>query len=165
MIHQNLNKIDIYKHSSIIYMRKPNNKIISWITILLIGSILFGVLIFFYKYNIQNIYYARVEKNDEEDDKSYIVLNVDEEFIEMKNRNYLEINNIEYKCHLLSFSNNYFLYNDKKYWEVRYECELPEELNFNSNILKVKLNYRKTTLFKELKNKVRKGLKNARTKN
>ena len=154
--------IDIFNNSSVIYMRKANSKIISWINILLIGSILFLALIFFYKYHIEDIYYSNVVKTEEE---NYIVLNVDEKFINIKNRNYLQINDEDYKCHLISFSDNYYVFNDKKYWEVRYECDIPEELNLNNNIVKVKINYRKTTLFKEFVTKIRKEVQNARTKN
>lgn len=156
------NNVDIFTNSSIIYMRKPSNKINYWINILLIGSILFGLIACFYEYTIFNIYYSKVVESDE---NSYVHITVDESFISSKNRNYLTLNNIDCKCHLNSLSDNYYLINNEKFWEAIYECEIPEELDIDNNILEVKINKRKTTLFKELINLFRKELKNARIKN
>lgn len=158
---QKFNSIDIFFNSSVIYKRKPSIKVISWISILLISSVIFGLIMCFYKYDISNIYYARVINND---DENYIHFSVDESFISMKNRNYLEINNKEYKCHLSSFSDNYYLVNSEKIWEVYFDCELPDELNINDNLIEVRVEKRRTTLFKELIMKLRKEFKDGRIK-
>ncbi len=158
---QKFNNIDIFNNSSVIYKRKASTKITSWISILIISSIIFGLIMYFYQYDISNIYYAHVVNND---DDNYLYFTVDESFISMKNRNYLEINGRDYKCHLSSFSDNYYLVNSKKIWEVYFDCELPEELNINDNLVEVRVEKRRTTLFKELMNKLRKEIKNGRIK-
>lgn len=161
-MYQKYDNLDIFNNSKAVYMQKTNNKIISYITIIFIVSILFLLLSVFYKYEIFNIYYGKVYKQD---DESYLILNVDSDFINVSKRNYLEINNEIVKCHLKSFSDNYVIYNNKKYWEVTYECELPEELNVNNNMLEIKINRRETTLFNEFLSKMKWGIKNGRTKN
>lgn len=154
---QKFNDIDIFNNSSVIYKRKSSSKITSWISILLMSSLIFCLIIYFYEYNISDIYYAKVVKND---DENYLYFSVDQSFISMKNRNYLEINGDEYKCHFSSFSDNYYLIDNKKIWEVYFDCELPNELNINDNLVEIRLEKRRTTLFKEMVNKLRKELKN-----
>ena len=155
-MYQKYESLNIYDNSSIVYMRKASSKIISWFNILIIGSIIFGIICFKYKYNISNFYYAKVVNTDED---NYISVDVDEEFIELKNRNYLVINNDEVKCHLISFSDNYFLENSQKHWIVNYECNLSDDINVNNNLVEVEVEKRKTTLFKELCSKIRKRVK------
>ena len=92
-------------------------------------------------------------------------MTVDSDFISIRNRNYLEIDGKETKCKLKMFSDKYFYLNQKKYWDVTYRCELDEELNVNDNVIEVRVDKRKTTLFKELVSKIKKGVKNARVKN
>ena len=76
----------------------------------------------------------------------------------------MKINNIDCTCHLNDFSDNYYISSGKKYWNVSYNCELPNKLNVNNSIVKVQINKRKTTLFKELANKLKEEIKIARTK-
>lgn len=154
---QKFNNIDIFNNSSVIYKRKSSSKITSWISILLMSSLTFCLIIYFYEYNISDIYYAKVVKND---DENYLYFSVDQSFISMKNRNYLEINGDEYKCHFSSFSDSYYLIDNKKIWEVYFDCELPNELNINDNLVEIRIEKRRTTLFKEMVNKLRKELKN-----
>jgi len=161
MIQKKYDDLDIFNNSSVVYMKKTNNRIISYVVILIIFSVLFLSLAFFYKFEIFNIYYGKVY---EQDDETYVVLNVDSDFINISKRNYLEINNKSIKCHLNSFSDNYVVYNNKKYWEVTYECELPDELNVNNNMIEIKIDRRTTTLFNEFIKKVKRGIKNGRTK-
>ena len=161
-MHQKYDSLDMFNNSSIVYMKKTNNKIISFITILIVFSILFLLLAIFYKFEVFNIYYGKVYK---EEDNTYVVFNVDSDFINVSKRNYLEINKKSIKCHLDSFSDNYILYNNKKYWEVTYTCELPEELSLDNNMLEIRIDRRSTTLFNELRRKVERGIKNGRTKN
>ena len=153
---QKFSNIDIFNNSSIIYNRKSSSKIASWISILLISSLIFSLIIYFYEYDVSSIYYAKVVKND---DDNYLYFSVDQSFISMKNRNYLEINGDEYKCHLSSFSDNYYLIDNKKVWEVYFDCELPEEVNINDNLVEIRVEKRRTTLFKEIVNKLRKEFK------
>ena len=149
-------EIDIYNNSSVIYYRKNNIFIPFWITILFVGLFLLIMISCFYKYTLVDIYYGKIINND---DSNYIMLEVDEEFILRKKRNYLNINNEDYKCQLVDSSDKYYILNDKKYFNISYECEIPEEINVNNNIVKVKIDKRKTTILNELIIKIRKELK------
>lgn len=161
-MYQKFDNLSIFNNSSVIYKRKPNSIITSWISILLVATLLFCLIAFFYKYSISNIYYAKVINTE---DENYITINVDQDFISMKNRNYLKIGDDEYKCHLISSSDNYYIMNSKKYWQVNYDCDLPDELNINDSLIEVHIEMRETTLFKELIRKIRKEIKNGRLKN
>lgn len=156
------NDINVFKNSSIIYKRKISDITIYWIHVLLIGSFIFTFIAFFYEYELYDYYYGKITNIDEE---NYISLTVDENYISSKNRNYLTINEVDYKCKLSSFSDDYYLISNIKYWNVIYECELPEKLNVNNSIIQVKINKRSTTIFKELKRKAKEVIKNARTRN
>ena len=124
--------------------------------------VLILALLLFYKFNIYDIYQGTITKTEEE---NYLYLLVDEQFNNVKNRNYLIIDKKEYSCHLLEFSDNYYLVNNSKYWDAKYECELPDEININKNNVRVSIFRRKTTLGKELFLKVRGAINNARIKN
>ena len=143
-------------------MQKTSSKIISWISILFLTTLLLLTIAIFYKFEIFNIYYAKVIRDE---DNSYVVFNADEDFINMRNRNFLVINEKDTRCHLIDFSDNYIVYENNKYWEVSYTCELPDELNINDNIVKIRLDKGKTTLFKMFIKKLKRGIENARVKN
>ena len=160
--YQKYEEIDIYNNSAVIYLRKPSVKISCWVNILVFCILIFICMALFYEYKISNIYYAKVSIEEEQ---SYIYMTVDNSFISYKNRNYLNINGEDYPCHLESFSDNYYLVNSKKMWDVIYSCEIPENLKFDGNILQVEINVRKTTIYKEFVNKLRKELDDGRIKN
>lgn len=155
-MYQKYESINIFDNASIIYMRKTSPKIISWFNILIIGSILFFIIGTNYHFKISNIYYAKVFNTEE---SNYISIDVDEDFISIKNRNYLNIDDEDYKCHLKSFSDNYYIINSQKHWVAKFECDLPDDINVNGNLVEVKVEKRKTTLFKELTTKIRKRVK------
>ena len=113
----------------------------------------------FYKFNLYDIYQGTIIKTD---DNNYLYLLVDENFYNLKNRNYLIINKKEYKCHLSEFSDNYYLVDNKKYWNAKYECNLPDEINVHNSQVKVMIHKRKTTLGKELVLKVKEATNNER---
>ncbi len=161
-IQQKYDTIDAFSNSAIIFKRKASPKIISWISVLLIGSILLILTMILYQYDVYSIYYAKVVNNDE---VNHLEIVVDDRFIQNENRNYLEINGNITKCHLLSVSGNYYLLDGVKYWNVIYECNLPSELNINNNVIEVKMDMGKQTLLEVLKNKIRKVVHDARIRN
>lgn len=156
------NSIDIFNNSSYIYMRKPESSIATWNNIVFITCFIFCLISCFYEFNISNVYYAKIINNEE---KNIVYMQVDDSFINIKNRNYLRINDEEIKCNLVDFSDKYFVLNSKKYWEVSYKCELSDEINIDGNIIKVEVQMRKTTLFKEIIRSLRRKFENERIKN
>lgn len=158
---KNYSGIDVFINSSVIYKRYCDNKIIYYILSVLILMIAIVLVSFIYKFEIYDIYYGKVII---EDNKSFVNISVDNSFINSVKRNYLEVNDKEYKCSLVEYSDTYYLVNDDKVWNVLYECELPEILKVNNNLLEIKLNKKKTTLIKIVYEKIRRGFKNARIK-
>ncbi len=161
-MHQKLAKIDIFNNAQIIFDRKLESKIYIWVIVLIVISGLFIFISLFYRYETYDIYYGKVV-NDTED--NYLTFTVGEDFISKKNRNYLIINDEDIKCHLLKMSDNYYLIDGSKYWDVFFECELGQELNFNSNVLEVKIDNGSTTLYQYFIAKLRKVVKSGRIKN
>ena len=155
-------KIDAFNCSKIIYLRKMPKIITIWLIIMTTLFMSTMILVFFYKFNLYDIYQGKIIKQEQD---NHIELIVDEEFYNIRNRNYLIIDKKEYKCHLLDFSDNYYLINNKKYWNAKYECDLPEDLNINNNILSIYILKRETTIGKELYLKIKEEIKHARIKN
>lgn len=151
--------INVFKNKSVIYLRKGDYRVISWITILVLFTMMLMTLCVFYKFESFAIYHAQVI-NTEED--NYIILLADNEFLKSKRRNYLEINDKESKCSLIDADNNYVIINNSKYWQVNYECELSDDDNINNNLLEIKIRYDKQSLFQYILQKIRKEHENAR---
>ena len=63
MIQKKYSSINSFNNSSIVYGRKESLFLISWIYIFIIGSIVLISISLFYKFNIFNMYYAKVIKN------------------------------------------------------------------------------------------------------
>ena len=95
MIQKKYSSINSFNNSSIVYGRKESLFLISWIYIFIIGSIVLISISLFYKFNVFNMYYAKVIKNKNE---NYIYMTIDSDFVSLRNRNYLEIDGEERKC-------------------------------------------------------------------
>lgn len=155
------NSIDIFNNREVLYKNKSNYKVISWITILLIGSIVLLLITFFYKFRLFSIYTGKIVKNEKD---NYIELNVDDSFLKYKNRNYYIINDKKSRCHIKEIVDSYYV-NDKKYYNVKINCDLNKEININNSILDIKVDEGKVTLFEVFTKKIKKGIKDARIKN
>lgn len=134
--------IDIYNNSAIILNRKTPNIIKSWITILSILSLLFIVILFipFNSYNSFNGYVII------EDNKSYINLINETEFPINKN-NKLYIKDKKYKYEVINIDNNNILLN----------VNLDNSIKINNNVVVVNILKDRTSLFKIIINKIKKG--------
>lgn len=157
----NFEAIDVFNNSSIIYKRKTPNGIISWINILVIGSLIFFLIISLYEYEDYNIYKGIVVKNSEE---NYIYLFADDNFFPLKNRNYFIVENKKCRGHVVLISDDYYIMNNSKYRKVNIECELPKDLNIDKNVLDIKVDKGKVTILKKVIRKIKKGINNGKIK-
>ena len=111
--------------------------------------LLFFFLGLFIPYKRNKIYYGQVM--DE-----YLLL-----YVEDKNRIYLksmyEINDKITNCRLEKSNKEYLILENQKYFEIYLDCDFNEKYLTNE-ILEVKIHIPETTLFKELKLKIMKGL-------
>ena len=135
--------IDIYNNSAIILNNKTPNFINSWIIILIILSLLF-VIISFIPFNIYSTYNGIVIENYKE---FYISLNLEKSDFPINKNNKLYIKDKNYKYKILSIENNNMLISIK----------LKDDVKINNNIVVVNILKNRTTLFKIIKNKIKKG--------
>lgn len=157
----NYSSIDIFNNREVLYKNNSNNKVISWITIVILGSVVLLSISLFYKFKLYSIYNGKVIKNEKD---NYIELNVDDSFFKYKNRNYYIINEKKYRCHINEIADSYYI-SEKKYYSVKINCDISKDININNSIVEIKVDEGKVTLFEVFVKKIKKGIKNARIKN
>ena len=136
-------KLDIYNNSAIILEKKTPKKIISWITILIILTLIFLFLSFL----PFNLYKTKVGYVDIVDNNSYIVLPIDESDFPVHKNKKLFIKNKKYNYKIMK------LESDKLILKIN----LDNNLKIQNNIVKLNILKDRTTLFKIIKNKIKKG--------
>jgi len=141
--------IDIYNDSAIILERKMPSKIFSWITILIIAITIFILLSIFLKFNKYETYLGIIDNNR-------VIIYYDSKDIPFKNH-LLFIDGKNYTYQVESVNSEAVYMESKKYYEV--VIKLEQTLDFSSNLLNVTFKGEKTTLFNELKRKVRDSYK------
>ena len=138
-----MDKIDIYNDSAIILEKKTPKKIISWITILIILTLIFLFLSFL----PFNLYKTKVGYVNIVDNNSYIVLPIDESDFPVHKNKKLFIKNKKYNYKIMK------LESDKLILKIN----LDNNLKIQNNIVKLNILKDRTTLFKIIKNKIKKG--------
>jgi len=147
--------IDIFNNIHTIIKRKINPYINIYIAIMIIILSIF--IIFSIKYEYTNKYKIKGQIIIE-DNKYFIRTYIEEEKIEVI-YNELVFNNIKIKFKIKSLGNEYLIDNNsKKYYEVNLLFELDSKYLINNNIIDMYFIEEKTTLYKKLKNKIKKGI-------
>ena len=138
-----MDKLDIYNDSAIILKSKIPKNIISWITILIILTILFIAfsLIPF------NIYKSLIGYVDIIDNNSYLILNVDYSDFPVNNDNKLYIKKNKYTYKIVSIEKD----------KLILSLDLDNNLKLQNNMIVVNILKNRTTLFKIIKDKIKKG--------
>ena len=138
-----MDNLDIYNDSAIILDNKTPKKIISWITILIMLLILF--LIFsFIPFNVYKPLIGYVEIKD---NNSYLILDINESDFPINKDNKLYIKNEKYDYKIISVKDN----------KLIISINLSNNLKINGNTITVNILKNRTTLFKIIKNKIKKG--------
>ena len=135
--------IDIYNNRAIILENKTPSLIKSWIIILTLLSILF-ITILFIPYNRYITYNGYVMLKD---DNSYISLNINKNDFPIKNKNKLYIENDEYKYKIISIEKNNLILS----------INLKDNIKINNNLVVLNILKDRTTLFKKIKTRLKKG--------
>ena len=138
-----MDNLDIYNDSAIILNNKTPKKIISWITILIILMILF-VIFCFIPFNIYKPFvgYVNIKNND-----SYIILNLNDSDFPINKKNKLYIKNKEYNYKIINLKDNQILLN----------IDLDKNLKIQNNVVTLNILKDRTTLYKMIKDKLKKG--------
>ena len=134
--------IDIYNNSAIILNKKTPNIIKSWIIILIILSLLF-IFILFIPFNIYNSFngYIIIENNE-----SYINI-IDETEIPINKKDKLYIKDKKYKYEVININNE----------NILLKVNLEDNIKINNNFVVVNILKARTSLFKLIQIKIKKG--------
>ena len=138
-----MDKLDIYNDSAIILDKKTPKKIISWITILIILTLLF-VMFSFIPFNT---YKHLVGYVDIVDNNSYLILNLNNSDFPVNNNNKLYIQNRQYNYKIVMIEED----------KLILSINLDNNLKIQNNIVTANILKNRTTLFKLMKNKIKKG--------
>jgi len=135
--------IDIYNSSAIILESEVPSFIKYWIIILVILCILF-ITISFIPFNIYNAYTGIVIQNNKE---FYISLILEKSDFPINKNNKLYIKNNSYKYKILNIEDD----------NVLISVKLEDDIKINNNIVAVNILKDRTTLYKIIKNRIKKG--------
>lgn len=136
-------KLDIYNDSAIILEKKTPKKIISWITILIILLSLF-VSSSMVPFNIYKPVYGKVNITNT---GTLVELNFSGSDFPFDKSNKLYIKNKEYSYKVVSIEDNLVLL----------DINLDDNLKIQNNIITMNILKNRTTIFKIIKNKIKKG--------
>ena len=136
-------KLDIYNDSAIILDKKIPKKIISWITILIILTILF-VVFSFIPFNIYKPLFGYVDITN---NSSYLILDFDKSDFPFNKNNELYIKSKKYDYKVVRIEENKLILN----------VNLDNNLKVQNNIVTANVLKNRTTLFNIIKNKIKKG--------
>ena len=131
--------IDIYNNSGFILNKDISFFEKSWIIILISLIILFTIFMFI-PFNVYKTYNGYVEN-----DNVYLIIENRDFPVNKNNKLYIE-NNL-YKYEIISINNNI----------VNIDVKLNKEINIENNIFKVNVLKDRTSIFKIIKNKIKKG--------
>lgn len=138
-----MDNLDIYNNSAIILEKKTPKSIISWITILIILILLFIIFSFI----PFNIYKSLVGYVDIVDSNSYLVLNFNYSDFPISINNKLYIKNKQYNYKIVSIEKD----------KLILSLNLDNNFKIQNNIITINILKNRTTLFKIIKNKIKKG--------
>lgn len=128
--------MNAFNNSRVMIERKTPKKIISWITILIIITVLFICISVFYKYRKYNTYSALILKDD------YVYLKIYSQDLP-NSEMYIYNKKVDYKV----------ISNDFESTLVK--CDLKGDYLITGNPIKIYFKGGYTTLFNEIKNKLR----------
>ena len=139
-----MDNIDNYNDSVLLFNFIMHKKIISWITILILIIIIFIIFsnISYSKYKDYVGYIEFIDNN------YYIEINLEEGDFPININNNLYINGKKYEYNIVSINGNSVILN----------IELEESYLINNNKVLLSILSEKTSLFKQFKKKIKKGL-------
>lgn len=138
-----MDNLDIYNDSAIILDKKTPRKIISWVTILIILFLLF-IIFMFVPFSVYKTFIGNVSIID---DNSYLILDLDSGDFPIDKYKKLYIKSKKYDYEIIGIEDN----------KLILSINLDDNLKIDKNIITVNILKDKTTLFKLIKNKIKKG--------
>lgn len=150
-----MNDINIFDNSKIMFERKSPFLIVSWITILIIFTIIFLIMSIFYEFNRYKSYYGKINK---EGDKYYVQLFLEESAIYSFQNDTVLINKKIVSYKIESISDEYY---DIGLKHLTKEMIFQITDNYNdlsgNSIIEVVIESPKTTVLKQIIKRIKKG--------
>lgn len=143
-----MENLNAFNYSKMKLINDKPSKIISWITILCILSLVFILISILFKINKYLTTVGYVEINEDYNLK----IIVDKSSFPIKKNYKLYIEDYQYDYKIIKINEL------DMYYELLVECKLDKELLINNNILKVRFKTGTTTLIKEWIEKIKKGM-------
>ena len=137
--------IDIYNNKAAILYRKTPKNIFSWICILIILLITF-IICSFIPFNVYKAYYGKLNISNE---VAYFEIKLEYSDFPVGTYKKLFIGDKKYDYEIVNISNNV----------LTLKINLDEKLNIKDNITIINILKDRTTLFKIIKNKIKKGIR------
>ena len=140
---EKMDNIDIYNNSAIILNNKTPKNIVSWITILILILITF-VIFSFIPFNIYKPYFGYIKL---ENDNTFFITKLEySDFPVIKNKK-LYINSQEYDYEFIGIENE----------QLVLKISIDDNLKIDNNMVRVNVLTNRTTLFRIIKNRIKKG--------
>ncbi|MDD2434869.1 MAG: hypothetical protein PHO63_01290 [Bacilli bacterium] len=148
--------IDVFNNSAIILKRKRPSYLVAYMVILIIFISSLVLISLFYNYHRYLHYSGRLVIIDS---KYYLEMFIKEDDIPFLNNHILMIDQKEVEYQIIKISDIYNIDEKyQKYYEVNIQTKLNGKQIINNNIINLSFKLPPTTLFKELKKTIKKGL-------
>lgn len=138
-----MDNINIYNNSAMILNKKTPKQVYSWITILIL-LVIISIILFSIPFNIYKTYLGSLILDN---DKTYIKLSLNNNDFPIKKKNKLYIENDCYNYEVININN----------LEVLLSINLKDEIRINNNLVVVNVLKKRTSVFKIIKEKIKKG--------
>ncbi|MDD2181046.1 MAG: hypothetical protein PHW32_01620 [Bacilli bacterium] len=147
---------DYINNSSLIITRQIPKKIISWITILIITLVIFLIVGTWYEYPKYLNYHGNVIREEEK----YLIktMILEDDLIKVKkSKLIIDKNFVNYK---INYINPIYYINqqEEKYYELILDTELNDNIKLENLPILMRFELSKTTLMRELIDKLKKGM-------
>ena len=146
-----MENIDIYNNSSIIFLKKTPQKIISWIIILVASLFLMLVFMCCFKYKKYLKYESYIHEG-------YVEFYVDKSFFDKRKSDTVLINDKKYDYDVISISEFSYDYGQNNLWKIVIKVDLEQNMLIENNYFQLKFLESNETTIQRLIKKIKKGL-------
>lgn len=146
-----MNNIDIYKNSSLIFLKRIPCKILSWTTILSLTFVLCITFMCTVKYKTYLKYESYIREGN-------IELLVDARFFEKAQSNKFLLENKNYDYDIISIMEFNYEYGESSLWKIIIDAKLPDNMMVENNYFQIRFLEIEGTAIERIINKIRREL-------
>lgn len=142
----------IYNNFPYILNKKTSKAIIAWLILLVIGSLVFIIIAFNYRYHLYDSYLGYVKNLD---GSFYTVTYIEKEKVGLLSQYNLSVEGQSLSFEVVKISDEFYIDNDNIFYQVVLDFDLKESQLIENNIINIVFEKPETTIYEE----IRKGLK------